>query len=127
MSPTRREVLTAGTVLTSVAAGGISAVCELASITPASAKMAASAADPESRLVHQRAIEAVLWSMPAISDVFFRESLFRDFGMKPGDVMVMSKPLVARHEVLMPIKRASLFDCRKNIAEEIDSGHRYDG
>ncbi|UPK29086.1 DUF1254 domain-containing protein [Bradyrhizobium sp. 195] len=38
--------------------------------------------------------------MPAISDVFFRESLFRDFGMKPGDVMVMGKPLVARHEVL---------------------------
>lgn len=38
--------------------------------------------------------------MPAISDVFFRESLFRDYGMKPGDVLVMSKPLVARHEVL---------------------------
>jgi len=38
--------------------------------------------------------------MPAMSDVFFRESLFRDFGMKPNDVLVMSKPLVARHEVL---------------------------
>lgn len=51
-------------------------------------------------LIHARAVEAVLWSMPAMSDVFFRESLFRDFGMRPGDVVVMSKPLVARHEVL---------------------------
>lgn len=51
-------------------------------------------------LIHQRGIEAVLWSMPAIADVYWRESLARDYGMKPGDVMVMSKPLVARHEVL---------------------------
>jgi hypothetical protein len=35
-----------------------------------------------------------------MSDVFFRQSLFRNYGRKPGDVMVMSKPLVARHEVL---------------------------
>jgi hypothetical protein len=56
--------------------------------------------DFDYQLAYQRGIEAVLWSMPAISDVFFRESLFRDFGMKPGDIVVMSKPLVARHEVL---------------------------
>jgi hypothetical protein len=52
----------------------------------------------DEKLIHQRGIEAILWSMPAISDVFFRESLFRDYGMKPGDVLVMSKPLVARHD-----------------------------
>jgi hypothetical protein len=56
--------------------------------------------DLDEQLTYHRAVEAVLWSMPAMSDVFFRESLFRDFGMKPGDVLVMSKPLVARHEVL---------------------------
>jgi hypothetical protein len=56
--------------------------------------------DLYNQLTYSRAVEAVIWSMPAMSDVFFRESLFRDFGMKPGDVMVMSKPLVARHEVL---------------------------
>jgi hypothetical protein len=56
--------------------------------------------DLDYQLVYQRGIEAVLWSMPAISDVFFRESLFRDFGMKPGDILVMSKPVVARHEAL---------------------------
>jgi hypothetical protein len=41
-------------------------------------------ADLEYQMVYQRGIEAVLWSMPAISDVFFRESLFRDYGMKPA-------------------------------------------
>ena len=56
--------------------------------------------DLDSQLCYQRAIEAVIWSMPALSDVFFRDSLFRDFGMKPGDVIVMSRPLVPRHEVL---------------------------
>jgi hypothetical protein len=56
--------------------------------------------DPYAQLIYQRGIEAVIWSMPAISDVFFRDSLFRDFGIKPGDVIVMSRPLVARHEVL---------------------------
>jgi len=58
-------------------------------------------------LLHQRAVEAVLWSMPVLSDIFFRESLARDFGMQPGDVVVMSKPLVARHEVLTASSRVN--------------------
>lgn len=48
----------------------------------------------------ERAVEAIIWSVPAMSDVFFRDSLVRDFGMNAGDVLVMSKPLAARHEVL---------------------------
>ena len=59
-----------------------------------------SQSDLDDQFMYHRAIEAVIWSMPAMADVFFRESLFHDYGMKPGDVMVMSKPLVARHEVL---------------------------
>jgi hypothetical protein len=70
--------------------------------------LAALAAPPDTKsddelhyqLVYQRGIEAVLWSMPAMSDVFFRESMFKQLGMKPNQVMVMSKPLVARHVVL---------------------------
>jgi hypothetical protein len=68
--------------------------------TPAQNESLETNADFDYQMIYQRGIEAVLWSMPAMSDVFFRESLFRDFGMKPGDVMVMSQPLVARHEVL---------------------------
>src|SRR4051794_17963690 len=54
----------------------------------------------DDQLMFQRGIEAILWSMPAISDVYFRESLFSDFQMKSNDVLVMSKPLAARHKVL---------------------------
>jgi hypothetical protein len=70
------------------------------------------------QLAYQRGIEAVLWSMPAISDVFFRESLFRDLGMKPGDVLVMSKPLVARDEVLTANNHVN-YDCDELIASKM--------
>lgn len=75
-------------------------IVAVAALTTATLPASTGAATVNERLLHDRAVEAVIWSMPAISDVFFRESLFRDFGMKPGDVVVMSKPLVARHEVL---------------------------
>ena len=70
--------------------------------SPALAESAApqSSAHLNYQVIYQRAVEAVIWSMPAMSDVFFRESLFRDLGMKPNDLFVMSKPLVSRHEVL---------------------------
>jgi hypothetical protein len=61
---------------------------------------AKSTAQFDYQLTYQRGIEAVLWSMPAMSDVFFREATLRDFGMKPGDVVVMEKRLFAHHEVL---------------------------
>jgi hypothetical protein len=73
---------------------------EISHFTPAQNEKLKTDGDLDYQMVYQRGIEAVLWSMPAMSDVFFRESLYRDYGMKPGDVMVMSKPLVARHEVL---------------------------
>lgn len=98
---TRRSVLISGGLVTSAAIGGLSATSRLAAIQPAGAAQTDNPTKSlDYQLAYQRGIEAVLWSMPAMSDVFFRESLFRDYGMKPGDVMVMSKPLVARHEVL---------------------------
>lgn len=99
MLTTRRDVLVGGGVLTSASLGGASALSLVAS-QAAIAQKAQPPPDFDYQLAHQRAIEAVLWSMPAMSDVFFRQSFFRDYGMKAGDVMVMSKPLVARHEVL---------------------------
>jgi hypothetical protein len=61
----------------------------------------------DDQLKFQRGIEAVLWSMPAISDVYFRESLFRDFQMRPNEVLVMSKPLAGRHKVLTANNRVN--------------------
>ena len=93
----RRSVLGGGSLLASAALGS---VAQVAMPKPATAQTTQSMPDFDYQLAYQRGIEAVLWSMPAMSDVFFRESLFKTYGMKPGDVMVMSKPLVARHEVL---------------------------
>jgi hypothetical protein len=99
MSNTRRLVLLAGGLLTSGAVGGISTVSQLASTQSVNAQSNEPSADFDYQLAYQRGIEAVLWWMPDMSDVFFRESLFKNYGMKPGDVLVMSRPLVARHEV----------------------------
>jgi hypothetical protein len=93
-------MLAAGSYLASAAVGGISTAIQVANPRAAIAQTTQATPDFDYQLAYQRGIEAVLWSMPAMSDVFFRESLFKTYGMKPGDVMVMSKPLVARHEVL---------------------------
>jgi hypothetical protein len=104
MRATRRAILAGGSLVFSAAAASrFPAAAQ--QVMPAGSSLgtsqnADSMADLDRQFIYQRAVEAVIWSMPAMSDVFFRESLFRDFGMKPGDVMVMSKPLVARHEVL---------------------------
>jgi hypothetical protein len=95
----RRTAIASGGFAALLATGrGFTAVAE-ASGSPT--RDASDTCPPQAdQLAYQRAIEAVIWSMPAMSDVFFRDSLVRDFGMQAGDVLVMSKPLVARHEVL---------------------------
>jgi hypothetical protein len=93
MLSTRRAFVASSSLLALALIGGMPALAEIG-------RRSRSFADPSDQLMYQRAIEAVIWSMPAMSDVFFRDSLFRDFGMNPGDVIVMSRPLVARHEVL---------------------------
>ena len=100
MLTTRRSVLASSSLLTSALVGSSFPALAQTGPNPEVPSDARSFADPNEQLMYQRAIEAVIWSMPAISDVFFRDSLFRDFGMRSGDVIVMSKPLIARHEVL---------------------------
>ena len=88
-STSRRSVLAAGGWLGGAAVGGLMGASAVAASAPASSSHGThKAQDLDYQMIYQRAIEAVLWSMPALSDVFFRESLFRDFGMKPGDVIV---------------------------------------
>ncbi len=93
--------------LGAVAAAAVAQFPSVAQASPAAATQSAASgkASPDASSVtrdftHARAVEAVVWSMPALSDVFFREAMFRDFGMRPGDIVVMSRPLVARHELL---------------------------
>jgi hypothetical protein len=56
--------------------------------------------DLDYQLAYQRGIEAVIWSMPAISIREFRESAFKDYGITWNDVVLWSKPAVPRHELL---------------------------
>lgn len=57
---------------------------------------------PTNRLKYQRGVEAVLWSMPAVSDIFFRESLYKDFELKAGDVAIAFTKLNSKQELLTP-------------------------
>src|SRR5271165_7304953 len=64
------------------------------------ASPAARASDLEDQLVRARAVEAVIWSMPAISIREFVESTFKDYGATWNDVILWSRPAVPRHELL---------------------------
>ena len=64
------------------------------------ASPAARANDLEDQLVRARAVEAVIWSMPAISIREFVEATFKDYGATWNDIILWSKPAVPRHELL---------------------------
>jgi hypothetical protein len=56
--------------------------------------------DLDNQLAYQRGIEAVIWSMPAISIREFWEASFKDYGATWNDVILWSKPAEPRHELL---------------------------
>lgn len=64
------------------------------------ASPAARANDLEDQLVRARAVEAVIWSMPAISIREFVKATFKDYGATWNDVLLWSKPALPRHEFL---------------------------
>ena len=64
------------------------------------ASPATQASDLEDQLVRSRAVEAVIWSMPAISIREFVKSTFKDYGATWNDVLLWSKPAIPRHEFL---------------------------
>ena len=56
--------------------------------------------DLDNQLAYQRGIEAVIWSMPAISIRELWEASFKDYGATWNDVILWSEPAVPRHELL---------------------------
>jgi hypothetical protein len=52
------------------------------------------------RTVERRAVEAVIWGMPAVSMAAFRASLKRDLDADFGDVIYFSNVMEPRHEFL---------------------------
>ena len=56
--------------------------------------------DLDNQLAYQRAVEAVIWSMPAISIREFWESAFKDYSATWNDIILWSKPVGPQHELL---------------------------
>ena len=56
--------------------------------------------DLDNQLAYQRGIEAVIWSMPAISIREFWEAAFKDYGATWNDIILWSKPAAPPHELL---------------------------
>jgi hypothetical protein len=69
-------------------------------VTTASSAWAQSAADVEKNLLHNRAVEAVIWGLPAVSMKAFCGSMQTQLGAKDNDIVVFSKPMVSRHGFL---------------------------
>jgi hypothetical protein len=114
MLTTRRSVLAGGSLMASAAVGGVSA---LALVAPQAAisQAAQSTPDFDHQLAYQHGIiEAVLWSMPAMSDVFFRQSLFKNYGTPRRACESSVWPLV-----LLPPRGASRRVDRHNIANTV--------
>lgn len=74
----------------------------VSSVAAASAQQAQlrEKSDLDNQLAYQRGIEAVIWSMPAISIREFWEASFKDYGATWNDVILWSKPARPRHELL---------------------------
>ena len=54
----------------------------------------------EYEMIVQRASEAAIWAIPAVSVYDIELSIQRDLGGKPGDVAYLTKPMTSRHGFL---------------------------
>jgi len=82
--------------VSAVKGAGLCLALSVGSVASATAQMT----DLDYQLAYQRGIEAVLWSMPAISIRELQEAAFKDYGVTWSDVILWSRPAVPRHELL---------------------------
>lgn len=79
---------------------GMVSVCVALNIGSGSDARAQTQSDLDYQLAYQRGIEAVIWSMPAISIREFQQSAFKDYGITWNDIVLFSKPATPRQELL---------------------------
>ncbi|KOF20239.1 hypothetical protein AC244_09260 [Ensifer adhaerens] len=72
----------------------------LALIVGSVASVRAQTVDLDDQLAYQRGIEAVIWSIPAISIRGLQQATFKDYGVSWNDVVLFSKPATPKHELL---------------------------
>jgi hypothetical protein len=56
--------------------------------------------DLEAQVAYQRAFEAIIWAMPAVSIYRFREGALKAFAIGDNDILAFSKPATPRAEAL---------------------------
>ena len=61
------------------------------------------------RLMHSRAVEAVIWGMPAVNYDLMRQEMLR-IGGKENQVVYWSRPLDGNNQTLTPNPELHLFD-----------------
>src|SRR5262245_61547519 len=54
------------------------------------------------RTLHRRAVEAVIWGMPAVNTDLMRQEMFRKTGGKENQVLYWSRPADANNQTLTP-------------------------
>lgn len=76
----------------------------------------------------QRAFEAAIWAMPAVSVYDIELSIQRDLGGKFGDVAYFSKPMTSRHGFLtandVPPYVVGALSCKSDLVIEVPVSDR---
>src|SRR6516225_10288179 len=69
----------------------------------------ASAGDPNSRLIESRAVEAMIWGMPAVNTDLMRQEMLTKTPGKVGQVIYWGRPLDWHNQTLTPNPDALYF------------------
>ncbi len=89
----------------------------LASICATALARAQPADDAAGRLIRSRAVEAMIWGMPAVNtDLMLQEAL--KFGAKPNDIVFWSRPANAQNQTLTPNPDSIYFMSFWNVKDE---------
>ena len=68
-----------------------------------------SADELNSRMIHRRAVEAVIWGMPAVNTDLMRQQMLTKTSGKVGQVIYWGRPLDSKNQTLAPNPDALYF------------------
>jgi hypothetical protein len=69
------------------------------------------------RFIQSRAVEAVIWGMPAVNYDFMRQEMFRTTECKENEILYWSQPLDWRNQTLTPNPDSIYFMCFYNTED----------
>src|SRR6516162_6113032 len=109
LTSNRRKVLFATTIFTAASALGLPMALIPSAANAQPASMPTLTAQLQQRALHRRAVEAVIWGMPAVNyDLMLQEMLTTTPG-KVGQVIYWGRPLDSKNQTLTPNPDALYF------------------